>query len=167
MRDKPRRGRPGAHQHPHRYHYRDGIQFAGVAGDRFCHRGDAEQPRLRWRLSSCCRACSTWSRPKRSAETMPRGPMQPHRLSGSELRRRKPQVASSKAVDVDPARVLAQCRRTMAVSLGIFRGYQWVGRPLSRSRDPVPACVDSLLPLSDGKPRVRAAPAVILGWASR
>jgi len=39
-------------------------------------------------------------------------------FSGSQQRRQKPKVASSKAVDVDPARVLAQCRRTMAASLG-------------------------------------------------
>jgi hypothetical protein len=38
-------------------------------------------------------------------------------FSGSEQRRQDPKVASSKAVDADPARVLAQCRRTMAASL--------------------------------------------------
>jgi hypothetical protein len=150
----------GDAEQPRRYRYRHvGEALRPIAGEL----AFARWPRLRWRFSSSCRACSTWSRPKRSAETMPCGPMQPHRRSGSEQRRRKPQVASSKAVDVDPARVLAQCRRTIAASLGIFRGYQWVGRPLSRFRDPVPACVDSPLPLSDGKPRVRAAPAVILG----
>jgi hypothetical protein len=39
-------------------------------------------------------------------------------FSGSERRRQAPKVASSKAADADPARVLAQCRRTMAASLG-------------------------------------------------
>jgi len=55
--------------------------------------------------------------------------MQPHRRSGSEQRRRKPQVASSKAVGVDPARVLAQCRRTMAASLGFSGDINGLGDP--------------------------------------
>jgi hypothetical protein len=37
-------------------------------------------------------------------------------FSGSERRRQTPKVASSKAVDVDPARVLAQCCRSAAAS---------------------------------------------------
>jgi hypothetical protein len=37
-------------------------------------------------------------------------------FSGSQQRRQKSKAASSKAADADPARVLAQCRRTMAAS---------------------------------------------------
>jgi hypothetical protein len=43
----------------------------------------------------------------------------------------------------------------------IFRGYQWVEYPPEPLSAAVLACVDSPLPLSDGKPRMRAAPAVI------
>jgi hypothetical protein len=55
--------------------------------------------------------------------------MQPHRRHGSEQRRQEPKVASSKAVDADPARVLAKCRRTMAASLGFSGDINGLGDP--------------------------------------
>ena len=36
----PKTGGPGTCPDPHRYDYRHGVQFAGVAGDRFRNRGD-------------------------------------------------------------------------------------------------------------------------------
>jgi hypothetical protein len=53
----------------------------------------------------------------------------PCRRQGSEPRRRKPKVASSKAVDAAPARVLAQCRRTIAASLGFSGDINGLGDP--------------------------------------
>jgi hypothetical protein len=53
----------------------------------------------------------------------------PRRRHGSEQRRRKPKVASSKAADADPARVLAKCRRTMAASLGFSGDINGLGDP--------------------------------------
>jgi len=48
---------------------------------------------------------------------------------GSERRRREPKVASSKAVEVDPARLLAQCRRTAAARLGFSGDIKGLGAP--------------------------------------
>jgi hypothetical protein len=48
---------------------------------------------------------------------------------GSEQRRHEPKVASPKAAEVDPARLLAQCRRTAAARLGFSGDIKGLGAP--------------------------------------